>query len=186
MKGIRFEIRKLTEAVENSFGKKVSAGSDFEKLAVAVWNKCEEHLSPSAISRLWNLITIDKPKRETLDKLSLFVGFQNWEAFRSALYGESDGEVNYSSGSLKCDEDIDVNDKVTIVWQPMNRCVARYLGHEKFVVVSSDSPMLNVGDTFECSVFVTGKPLHLKNFVHDNSCPTELVVGGKNGISASL
>ena len=37
----------------------------------------------------------EKPKRETLDKISLLVGFQNWEAFKDALNGEADGQENF-------------------------------------------------------------------------------------------
>ena len=38
---------------------------------------------------------IEKPQRQTLDKLSLFVGFQNWESFKATLNGETDGQVNF-------------------------------------------------------------------------------------------
>lgn len=42
---------------------------------------------------------IEKPKKETLDRLSLFVGFQNWEGFQRALYGEVGAEENYTIAS---------------------------------------------------------------------------------------
>lgn len=41
----------------------------------------------------------EKPKRETLDKLALFVGFQDWESFRDALHGDADGETNYEDNA---------------------------------------------------------------------------------------
>ncbi len=31
---------------------------------------------------------IKKPDKKTLDRLSLFVGFQSWEDFQNALHGE--------------------------------------------------------------------------------------------------
>ena len=37
----------------------------------------------------------EKPKRETLDKISLLVGFQDWEMFKEALHGETDGQENF-------------------------------------------------------------------------------------------
>ena len=37
----------------------------------------------------------EKPKRETLDRISLLVGFQNWEKFKEALHGETDGQENF-------------------------------------------------------------------------------------------
>lgn len=41
----------------------------------------------------------EKPKKETLDKLALFVGFQNWDSFREALHGEADASLNYEEES---------------------------------------------------------------------------------------
>lgn len=37
----------------------------------------------------------EKPKRETLDKISLLVGFQDWDDFKDALHGDSDGQKNF-------------------------------------------------------------------------------------------
>lgn len=37
----------------------------------------------------------EKPSRETLDKISLLVGFQDWEDFREAIHGETDGQKNF-------------------------------------------------------------------------------------------
>ena len=37
----------------------------------------------------------EKPSRETLDKISLLVGFQDWEDFREAIHGETDGQENF-------------------------------------------------------------------------------------------
>ena len=36
-----------------------------------------------------------KPSRETLDRISLLVGFQDWESFKEALHGKTDGQENY-------------------------------------------------------------------------------------------
>ncbi len=37
----------------------------------------------------------EKPKRETLDRISLLVGFQDWEKFKEALHGDTDGQENF-------------------------------------------------------------------------------------------
>ena len=37
----------------------------------------------------------EKPKREILDKISLVVGYQDWEKFKEALHGETDGQDNF-------------------------------------------------------------------------------------------
>ena len=38
---------------------------------------------------------LKKPNHKTLDRLALLAGFQDWDTFRDALHGESDGKSNY-------------------------------------------------------------------------------------------
>ena len=44
---------------------------------------------------------IETPKKETLDKLSLFIGFQDWDSFKATLNGETDGQVNFKQPKNK-------------------------------------------------------------------------------------
>jgi len=44
---------------------------------------------------------LHKPNRKTLDRLSLLVGFQDWDSFQEALQGEADGGTNYELGEKK-------------------------------------------------------------------------------------
>ena len=75
------ELRRLLEAVERKFTK-----HPFKALATG---KLTRYLRG-----------LEKPKRETLDKISLFVGFQNWEDFQAALHGVDDGQTNYGEDAL--------------------------------------------------------------------------------------
>ena len=38
---------------------------------------------------------LHKPNRKTLDRLSLLVGFQDWDSFQDALQGDADAQTNY-------------------------------------------------------------------------------------------
>ncbi|MBQ6377449.1 MAG: hypothetical protein IJJ56_01480 [Prevotella sp.] len=38
---------------------------------------------------------LHKPDKKALDRLSLFVGFQDWESFQEALHGEASADKNY-------------------------------------------------------------------------------------------
>ena len=44
---------------------------------------------------------LHKPNRKTLDRLSLLVGFQDWDSFQEALQGEADGSTNYELDEKK-------------------------------------------------------------------------------------
>ena len=39
---------------------------------------------------------LKKPDRKTLDRLSLLVGFQDWDSFQEALHGDVSAEENYN------------------------------------------------------------------------------------------
>ena len=38
---------------------------------------------------------LHKPDKKALDRLSLLVGFQDWESFQEALHGEDSADKNY-------------------------------------------------------------------------------------------
>jgi len=71
-----WELRKLFEAIEREVGAK--------PMKVPALKKVVDYLHGK-----------EKPKKETLDRLALFVGFQDWDSFRDALHGDADGETNY-------------------------------------------------------------------------------------------
>ena len=71
-----WELRKLFEAVEHGLGHIPGKTLATEKL--------KKYLKGT-----------EKPKRETLDCISLLVGFQDWESFKEALHGDDDGQINY-------------------------------------------------------------------------------------------
>ena len=39
---------------------------------------------------------LKKPDRKTLDRLSLLVGFQDWDSFQEALHGDVSADENYN------------------------------------------------------------------------------------------
>ena len=73
-----WELRKLRDAIEHEMS----------------WKPAK----PVALQKVMSYLHgLEKPKKETLDKLSLFVGFQDWESFQRALHGEADASENYET-----------------------------------------------------------------------------------------
>lgn len=57
---------------------------------------------PAALKKVMNYLHgLEKPRKETLDRLSLFVGFQDWDSFQRALSGEADAAENYETENHK-------------------------------------------------------------------------------------
>ena len=48
---------------------------------------------------------LHKPNHKTLDRLSLLVGFQDWDSFQEALQGEADGRTNYEAKEYEDHDD---------------------------------------------------------------------------------
>ena len=44
---------------------------------------------------------LKKPNRKTLDRLSLLVGFQDWDSFQETLHGDLGGETIYGGHHKK-------------------------------------------------------------------------------------
>ena len=73
-----WELRKLREAIEHEKN----------------WKPAK----PIALRKVMAYLHgLEKPKKENLDKLSLFVGFQDWDSFKRALHGEADASENYET-----------------------------------------------------------------------------------------
>ena len=76
MENLQRELAKLCEAIEKNVVKKP--------------------MRALALDKLGNYLKgLEKPKRETLDRLSLLAGFQDWESFSNALHGDADAAANY-------------------------------------------------------------------------------------------
>jgi len=72
-----WELRKLRDAIESEMN----------------WKPAK----PAALKKVMAYLHgLEKPKKETLDKLSLFVGFQDWESFQTALHGEAPASENFT------------------------------------------------------------------------------------------
>jgi len=98
---MKIALKRLLEKVESKMGKTITELSDFEKLS-AYFSKRQITLRPTTLKRTWAALqTKDKPSKDALDKLALFVGFQSWQDFVETLYGETDGQINYEDSSAK-------------------------------------------------------------------------------------
>lgn len=75
-------IQKLKEHVEVRFGKKINYQKDCKALSSNILNKEGEYLSPATLRRIFGFLTTNSnPSRVTLDILSRYVGYKNWDAF---------------------------------------------------------------------------------------------------------
>lgn len=73
---INYALKKLFDTVEHELERIPQKMRALDKLRLYITGK-------------------EKPSRETLDRISLLVGFQDWDSFKEALHGKTDGQENY-------------------------------------------------------------------------------------------
>ena len=175
------EIQELKKKVEESAGRKMNTTSDFISLGQIIWDRIHENLSPTTLKRLWGYIDgADVTRRSTLDVLSHFLGYADWDDCLKYLK-EGSGSDPVVSPHISSVE-LSVGEMVFVSWKPDRRCTFRYLGDSHFVVEESENSKLKEGDTFSASLFILGEPLYLDNLVQDGNAPIAFVAGNKGGL----
>ena len=175
------EIKELKNRIEANLNRKMKTPTDFIFLSGAVYERTRETMSPTTLKRLWGYIDgADKTRNSTLEILSRFLGFANWDEFVESISREGNSNAVLSphikAGELK------KGDLVKVSWMPNRRCTFRYLGKEQFIVEDAENSKLKVGDTFYCSLFILGEPLYISRLVQGNNPTVDFVVGNKGGL----
>lgn len=181
MKKTSPEISELKQRIENSVKRKMKSPTDFIFLSGAVFERTRETMSPTTLKRLWGYIDgADQTRNSTLEILSRFLGFDNWDAFIAEI-GKGEGSNPVLSPHIHTEE-LKAGDHVFVSWKPDRRCTFRYLGDMRFIVETAENSKLKVGNTFYASLFILGEPLYLSDLVQGNNPPTAFVVGNKDGL----
>lgn len=175
------EILELRKHIEDDVKRKMKTPADFIFLSGAIWERTHETMSPTTLKRLWGYIDgADTTRNCTLNILSKFLGFNDWDDFLTNI-GQDNGSDFVKSQHLKV-EDLSIGDRVSVSWKPNRRCTFRYLGDYRFIVEKAENSKLKVGNTFSCSLFILGEPLYLNDLVQENNPPVAFVVGNKDGL----
>lgn len=178
------EVIELRMRIEKSINRKVKTPTDFDFLAGVVWERLHETISTSTLKRFWGYVDgANKTRESTLNQLSRCVGFNSWDDFLLSLKEEKSEESDLCFYEAIRSSDLNVGDEIEVGWQPNRRCVFRYKGTDKFVVVSSENSKLIVGDIFTCSVFFKNEPMYVDNIKRQNSPAVSYIAGSKSGLT---
>lgn len=121
-------------------------------------------------------------RRYTVDILSQYLGFSDWETFLKSLVRPSSRDFQ---GERICAERLKVGDEISIKWAPDRTSTLRYLGNRQFEITDSKNASWQVGDTFFCHHLILNKPLYVDNLKDSqgNLKSALYVVGELGGIS---
>lgn len=181
MKKTSPEIKELRNQVEEALGRKLKTPKDFSFLGSSIWTVNHEMISPTTLKRLWGYIDgAEQTRGSTLDILSRFIGYRDWDDFLGHVdrSGDSDPILSFHIGI----EELVPGDRVYVSWKPDRRCTFRYLGNATFIVEESKNSKLQKGDTFSTTLFILNEPLYLSNLVQGDNPPVPFVIGNRDGL----
>ena len=179
------EISILRKRCEEVFGQSLQTHNAFISLVDSVGVALKEHLSESTLERLWGYSTrgADAVSLRTLDVLSRYTGASSWADFLKRLKEDSlrESEEFFADGIAA--SSLLPGAQVLLGWLPNRRITVKYLGENRFEVVSSENASLKPGDSFSCLRFQKGRPLYLDRFrrscTHEEAC---YVAGERSGL----
>lgn len=75
-------LARLRELIEGVVERKMKTPKDFEFLSECIFDKFHEKISPTTLKRIWGYLSESTtPRTSTLNILSNFAGYANWEDF---------------------------------------------------------------------------------------------------------
>lgn len=189
MKNIDDYYEALKVAVEKAVGRKMCTPRDFEFLAIRIFDSTHSYMSPTTLKRFWGYLNNSKsykPRKSTLDLLSIYVGYKDYESYCSQSSANDDEGSDYVKAPNLYTTSIRIGDSVKLMWSP-NRCVRiKFMGDDMFEVIESVNSKLQVADRFCCSCFIDNEPLYLTRLVRDGVVLGAYVCGQNGGIKFML
>ena len=181
------EIIQLRSDIEKLLGQTLSSPADFQWLIHQIWDKQHTILSLSTIKRLWGYVPSNGvPRLSTLNTLSQFIDYADWNAYLVALEQRGGIESALCTGEGIRTADLQAEDRIVVAWQPNRQCTFRYLGDNQFIVEESKNAKLQQGTTFSAARFMIGQPMYLDNILLADGTHTSYVAGKRNGLTSVI
>ena len=179
------ELQSLRRDIEQCMGVALQSPADFEQLIQQIWNKQHRVLSLSTIKRIWGYVeSSGVPRLSTLNTLSQFLDYADWNAYLVALEQRKESESGMFMGEGVRVSELQVGECIEVTWQPNRHCVFRYMGDNQFVVEDAKNAKLQEGNTFQAASFKVGQPLDLDNRLLADGTRTSNLAGKRHGLTS--
>lgn len=176
------ELAKLRLLVEKSVGRVMKTPKDFDFLSKTIYSRTHILLSSQTLKRFWGYLNAGNVRRSTLDLLSIFVGYTNYDAFCQCCNKNFLVTSMFLLQSNMKSDSLEEGSQIRILWNP-DRCIlVRYLGNYKFVVEESQNSKLQVGDRFCCQQIIDNCSLLLTDIEREGMKSCNYICGKDGGI----
>lgn len=177
----------LKKCVEDAVGRKLSTPKDFMFLSEQIFSRLHVMLSPTTLKRFWGYLKEGGvPRLSTLNVLSQYVGYTDWNEFCDSRKNPGKEQSNFFLSRCLRVEDIKNGQKIVLTWHPDRKCLIEYEGNRLFKVLWAENTKLRTGDLFYCSVFMEGEPLYIDRLLRNKMSEMSYVAGKVSGIRFEL
>ena len=179
MMEMKLEHVFLKQAVERKFADRLTTSADFVRLS----EDMDDRVSPSTLKRLWGYVGMQvEPRPATLDALAKYVGFRDFRAFLEDLKSSKMASSGYFNSARLDAATLQSGDMFKIGWRPDRIVTLKYLGDNRFRVISSEHSKLREGDEFEAATIMKGFPLILPEIIRNGEKTSSYIAGRDGGI----
>ena len=174
----------LKNEVEKVWGCQLKEARDFEQLSQMLLSHVRELLSPTTLKRMWGYLKHEEvqTRSHTLDVLSRFVGFRNYEDFCAHTDQLDEVQSGIKMKERIVTEGLRRGQRLVITWRPNRRIVVVHKSNCQFEIMEAKNTKLNVGDTFRCHLMIQHEPLYLDEVIHQGLPAMVYVAGQRDGV----
>ena len=177
------ELQALIVAVEKRHGEPLRSTTGFERLSAEMTAVLGEGLGASTLKRLWGYIpggTV--PRLSTLNLLARYAGYPDFKTFRQKTPARDDSGY-VAKGCCITSDELEVGDCLVLGWAPDRIVKLKYLGEDRFEVLSSEHSKLRPGDVFVQSCFFKGWPLYVPCIWRGGEATPPFIAGKAHGLT---
>ena len=175
----QYFIECLRQGLELKVGRTMKTPSDFNVLILEIKKVMKESPSISTMKRLWGYVPIASSRSTTtLNLLSRFLGYRDWPDYIETLMRGNRIESSFLSSNTILASKLVPGDIVDCEWNPGRHVSMKYLGNNRFQVLTAEMSKLKEGFTLTAMIFSKGNPLFATE-VMDGENNLGSYVGGK-------
>ncbi|MDD4673222.1 MAG: tetratricopeptide repeat protein [Bacteroidales bacterium] len=157
-------IQKLKDSIESKFGNKIAYQKDCKALSNRIFNDTSQVISPSTLRRFFGFLsTNSNPSNATLDILSIYCGYSDWEEYKSK---------NSSNKYTK--------EPIFSLWEKANDA-AKNASHKSCRAIKNNQPF-----GFENTIPRQFANERFESFINSNYVATPIIGPGKFGKTTLL
>lgn len=181
----QFYLECLKRDVESKVGRNIVTYSDFNYLYLELKREIPDTPSVSTLKRMWAYVADNSTRsRSTLNSLSRFLGFGDWNEYVEHLMRGNRVESGFLDARTILSNSLRSGDIVEVEWNPGRKLQVVALGDNRYEVLKSENSKLQPRTQFTTLMFSRGLPLMCVDVSQGETSMDTYVAGSKSGITA--